>query len=54
MTKTLIIYDDCTITNSVNSKQLFVYCKPLNINTSIYHENIVYINLLFERIVMYL
>ena len=31
--KTLVIIDDCTIINSVNLTQLFVYGRPLNINT---------------------
>ena len=31
--KTLVIIDDCTIINSVNPTQLFVYGRPLNINT---------------------
>ena len=31
--KTLIIIDDCTIINSVNPTQLFVYGRPLNLNT---------------------
>ena len=30
---TLVIVDDCTIINSVNLTQLFVYGWPLNINT---------------------
>ena len=29
----LVVIDDCIIINSVNPKQLFVYGKPLNINT---------------------
>ena len=31
--KILCIIDDCTIINSLNPTQLFVYCRPLNINT---------------------
>ena len=31
--KVLVIIDDCTIINSVNPMQLFVYGRPLNINT---------------------
>ena len=31
--KTLVIIDDCTIINSVNPTQLFVFGRPLNINT---------------------
>ena len=30
--KTLVIIDDCTIINSVNLTQLFVFGRPLNIN----------------------
>ena len=30
---TFVIIDDCTIINSINSTQLFVYGRPLNINT---------------------
>ena len=33
--KTLVIIDDCTIINSVNPTQLFVYGRPLN-NNKIY------------------
>ena len=29
----LVVIDDCTIINSVNPIQLFVYGRPLNINT---------------------
>ena len=31
--KLLVVIDDCTIINSVNPIQLFVYGRPLNINT---------------------
>ena len=31
--KTLVIIDDCTIIHSINPTQLFVYGRPLNINT---------------------
>ena len=31
--KTLVIIDDCIIISSVNPTQLFVYGRPLNINT---------------------
>ena len=31
--KTLVIIDDCTIINYVNFTQLFLYGRPLNINT---------------------
>ena len=34
LNKTLVIVDDCTIINSVNPTQLFVYSRPLNINTN--------------------
>ena len=31
--KTIVIIDDCTIINSVNPTQLYIYGRPLNINT---------------------
>ena len=31
--RTLVIVDDCTIINSVNPTELFVFGRPLNINT---------------------
>ena len=31
--KTLVIIDDCKVINSVNPTQLYVYGRPLNINT---------------------
>ena len=31
--KTLVIIDDCTIINFINPTQLYVYGRPLNINT---------------------
>ena len=31
--KVLVVINDCTIINSVNPIQLFVYGRPLNINT---------------------
>ena len=34
LNKTLVIIDDCTINSSVNSTQLFIYGRPLNINTN--------------------
>ena len=33
ISKTLVIIDYCTIINSVNPTQLFVYGRPLNTNT---------------------